>query len=69
MQVTNHFKMPTTRSQVPGGLPQLRWGTNASNAERAADAAARDARAEARAQEANRANAANAATRGHHREL
>ena len=50
--------MPTTRSQVPGGLPQLGWGTNASNAQRAAATLARDARAEARAQEANRANVA-----------
>ena len=57
MWVTNHFKMPITRSQVPG-LPQLRWqGTRASNAQRAA--AARDARA-ARGRGADKAQLADA---------
>ena len=45
-------KMPTTRSQVLGGLPPIKWGT--SNAQRLA----RDRMAELRAQEANEANAA-----------
>ena len=38
--------MPRTRSQVQGGLPQLEWGTDASDAQRAAAAAAGEARAE-----------------------
>ena len=52
MQVTNHFEMPRTRSQVPGGLPQLRWET-------AAAAAARDARATERATKRGRGNETN----------
>ena len=62
MWVTNHFEMPRTRSQVPGGLPQLKWETNASNAQRAAAAAAREARAARR--NALEADGANEATLG-----
>ena len=55
MQVTNHFEMPTARSQVPGGLPQLPWqGANASSAQRSTAALAREARAAER-REANKA--------------
>ena len=50
--------MPITRSQNPGGLPQLGWGANASNARGVAAALARDKRAKAGAQEANAATLA-----------